>query len=478
LDDADALRVAIWRAGAAHPDEQVRTRFVRRYPDEASFDRWALKEFLALNPEAKVFGIDQIPALPAAPTVRDVAGAGARQPDDDKRNQARFAHDDDRVVRRDPWGQPLPADPAQLNMGGLIGTSSQAHAHYGLPKLEFSDSPDVLKKDPRRFAYPPTARAFAADFTQLYTDLAICAATMGREGGPALGWLYLSNGHHYLQDVANQIHTLQAIYGFFYDAKIESYKQELFSMGGLFRSRPDFVTIGIGIIKNHHLLAEDLFAKRVAERRAGKGGSAGVGAALDAIGAGDGALEQALDARKPSIDDPFGRVVTEEVIEASSREGGEVYELIRGLTRKKLSRAGGSYDSSLDPDAFLRKNPDQKKLDRFYHLQAVGFGRAGSALRRHVNLYLAAVETARASDEARQARFLASAHRLVATQVAYLDDRDARLAAYKPKAPAAQQINWFVPGGTLALVLAIAALVRWRIRARRRRAAAASAPAR
>jgi hypothetical protein len=472
LVDADALRRELYRVGSTHPDAEVRARFLARYPTEAQLDRWAFKEFLALNPAAEVLGIDALPPLSGAPTVRELMANSARGPDDDKRNQERFAYDPDRKVRKDPWDNPLPADPAQLHMGNLKGLSSQGHAHYGLPRLAFSDSPDVLKKDPRRFAYPPTAKAFAADFAQEHTDLAILAATLGRPGGAALGWIYLGHAHHYIQDVANQIHTLQAIYPFFFDAKLQSYKEELLSLGGLIRSRKDFVGIGIDIIGNHHVLAENLFAKRVAEALAGGPTPAGIADALAAIGRGDGGLEQALDARRIGPDDPFGRLIAEEVIEASSREGGEVYELVRDLVKRRYSKAGITFTDGADPDAALRKELDQEKLDRFYRLQAAGFARAGSALRRHVRLFESAVESARASEDARVARFNATAQRLITTQLAYLDERDARLASFVPKAPPSHRINWLVPLGLLLFLMLVAMLAVWRVRRRRARRAA------
>ena len=471
MGDVQALRVSIYRAGAAHSEPAVRERFLRRYPTEAAFDAWAFKEFLALDPAADVFGIDRLPEPGTVPSVRALLALGSRQPDDDRRNQSRFAYDAERRVRRDPYGQPVPADPAQLAMGALTGNSSQAHAHYGLPRLVFSDSADVLKTEPRRFAYPPTARAFAAEFVQLHTDLAICAATLDREGGPALGWLLLGQSHHYLQDVANQIHTLQAIYPFFRDAKIGEIVADVTSLGGVLGARPDFVTIGIAIIENHHLLAEALFAKRVSESLAGRPVHPAVVDALAGIGRGDPTLERALDERAQGAGDAFGQAITDVVIEASSHEGAEVYELIRALARPELSRWSHAHAAAgADPDPLLRDPPDPRVLERFYRLQAAGFARAGSALRRHVGLYLAAV--APAAPAARRERFLISARRLVTTQVDYLDARDQRLAAYRPKPPRSQRVNAWIPGGAL-IALALAGFGMMRLARRRPRRAPA-----
>ncbi|MBI4511790.1 MAG: hypothetical protein HY698_19305 [Deltaproteobacteria bacterium] len=468
MQDVDLLRREIWGAGISHPDPKVRSHFVQRYPTFESFDSWSLKEFLGFNPDRPVLGLDAIPDLGPSPTVGTALSQGARHPDDDRRNQERFAHDGDRRVRLDPHGNPFPADPVQLDMGPLRGTASQAYAHYGLPKIPFSDDPDVLRREPRRFAYPPTARAFAAEFAQMHSDLALCAATLGRSGGVTLGWLFLGNAHHYIEDVANQIHTLQAIFEFFVDAKIESYKEELRSLGGLLRSRPTFVSIGVDIIKNHHLLAEELFAKRVREHVAGKWSHPGVEEALGAILQGDSALEQALDARKLDVDGPFARYIAEEVIDASSREGAEVYRLIRRLAQRRFSRLVGRFETGMDPDEALVPKPDQATLAQFYRLQGAGFARAGSALRRHVSLYSAALELARASDEVRHDLFKRTAERLVSNQVAWLKESAERLARFQPRPPRKNDTNWWVSMGLCIMLLSVDGMLvlffRWRVR--------------
>ena len=154
LPPPDALVVndllnQVWNTGAAHSDRGVRNEFLKRYPERAKFDRWALKEFLGLNPDAQIGGIDVFDGIGAPITVGSVLAKASRWPDDDERNRNRFAHDATRAVRQDPFARPLPADPRQLDMGSLSGTSSQAYAHYGLPVLEFSSDPEVLKKEPR-----------------------------------------------------------------------------------------------------------------------------------------------------------------------------------------------------------------------------------------------------------------------------------------------------------------------------------------
>ena len=427
LADVDALRAATWRAGATHPDASIRARFLARYPSEESFDAWAWKDFLGLTPEARVMGIDALP--PPEPDARRLAAVASRYPDDDRRNVERFAHDAARKVRRDASGNPLPADPAQLDMGALTGLSSQAHAHYGLPHVAFSESPDVLKTDPRRWAHPPTAKAFAPAYAQLHTDLALAAAASGTPGGRALAWIYLGSAHHYVEDVANQIHTLQAIYPFFVDAKLQSWKEDVLSLWGLLRPRPGFVEIGIGIIKNHHLFLEDLWGARVADAAAGRPAPEGAQAGLEALAAGDREFEAALDARRIDPAGPFAQVIAEELVDASSREGAEVYLAARDVARSRLSRSRYVYREGT-ADAELRPDADPAALARFYALEARGFARAASAVRRHVRLFQADLARAGASGAARRELQDAALRRLVASRLDAADAAEARLAAW------------------------------------------------
>ncbi|MEI7704602.1 MAG: hypothetical protein WCK73_08375 [Deltaproteobacteria bacterium] len=425
--DLDELRVATWRAGAAHPDPGVRARFLARFPSEPSFDPWAWKQFLGLTAEARVVGLDVPPA--PAPDGRTLLALSSRLPDEDRRNVERFAHAPDRHVLRDDKGLPLPLDPAQLDMGALTGLSSQAWAHYGLPRLAFSDSPDVLKTEPRRWAWPPTAKAFAPEMAQVHTDVALAAATSGTPGGRALGLVWLGAAHHYMEDVSNQIHTLQAVYPFFRDAKIESWKENLFSLWGLLRPRPGFEEIGLGIIKNHHLFLEDLWGARTADAVAELPGGAGAQAGLAALARGDAEEERALDALRLDPAGPFARAIAEQVIDASSLEGAEVYLTARELARPRLSRARYVYQAAT-ADAELRPSPDPAQLARFYELEAKGFGRAASAIRRHVLLY--DQETARAarSEADRVAVRDAVLRRLVADRMDARDAEDSRLASW------------------------------------------------
>jgi hypothetical protein len=457
-DDLAALRHAVWEAGASHPDEGVRRRFLARWPAAGGFDGWSLKELAGLTPEATVVGLD---APPPQAGPRRAAALGSRDPDQDLRNQARYAHAPDRSVRRDAWGRPLPADPAQLHLGGLDGISSQAHAHYGLPRLSRTDDPRVLEAEPRRFAVPPDALTFAADMVQAHTDLALGAASLGTPGGRQLGWTLLGQGEHYLEDVANQIHTLQAVYPFFVSAKLESVKEDLLTLGGLLGPRRGFIPIGIGIISNHHLFVEALWSAQVVAAAAGRDGAGAGHAGLEAIAAGDAGFEATLDGLDLHPDGPFAGALAEALQEASSHEGAEVYLLARAVGRARLSSRGHVFPDGGDAGADLDPAAEPRALDRFFELQRRGFARAGTAVRRHVRLYREALAAAGDGEAGRAALRQATLGRFVARSLDAIEAREARLAAWAPEPPARATIAWGWPGG-LALLLAVAGLVAWR----------------
>jgi hypothetical protein len=448
-----ALRERIWHAGAEAKDRELQRRFLLRWPRIESFDAWSMKRLFALNPDKHVVGFDDDVPLPAGDSARDVYAAASRLPDDDERNRDRFRHDDVRGRIYDSWGRPLPDDPATLEMGALTGLSSQAHAHYGLPHLAFSDEPSVLKTDPRRFAIPPTVHTFGADFAESYSILAALAARL--PGGQRLALTYAGAAAHHLEDVANQIHTVQVgIYEFFVDAKIESIKADLLSVGGLLRARPSFVSIGIDIIANHHVLAEDLYAKHLLAPN----DSVSIATANAAA---DPELQRALDAAPPACASGFGRAIADALIERSSHEGPEVYRAIRAVADHRWSRAGQHFGENDDPDAALKPGAD---LSRFFALEAAGARRATQTL----SAWWARFHGCASLDDAAAG---ALAEQLVRERLDALEAAEGRARLYTPKPPDASQRNWYVPIGYVVVLLVVVLLVR---RARRRRRGARS----
>jgi hypothetical protein len=439
-----ALRERIWRAGAT-AGGGLQQRFLARYPELARFDAWELKRLLALNPDQRVAGLDEDVPLPVGSDGAAVFAAASRLPDDDRRNQDRFRHDASRAVVRDHDGKPLPDDPATLEMGDLTGLSSQAHAHYGLPKIAFSDDPEVLKHDPRRFAIPPTVHTFGAAFADLYTALAVISAKL--DGGERLALVHAGAAAHHIQDVANQIHTVQVgIYDFFVDAKVESLKEELRSVGGLLRPRPTFVSIGIDIIANHHTLAEALYAKHLLAP------GDPVARLLAPV---DTDFETALGRIPAACSPGFGRSIAEAMIDRSSFEGAPVYAAIRAVANRDLSRVGHHFhDDSDDPDAFVRPGAD---LSHFYDLEARGAARADQALAAWWSRFSAC----HAADAD------AFVLQLVSDRLDALDAQEARARAWTPRAASQPGITLWVP----LLYLALIALAVWIARIIRRRRA-------
>jgi hypothetical protein len=445
-----ALRQELWNAGANAKDPQLRARFLARYPTVTSFDAWAMKRLFALNPDKHVAGFDDDVALPAGADACLVYARASRLPDDDERNRDRFRHDTKRAVVDDPWGQPLPDDPATLEMGGRTGLSSQAHAHYGLPKLAFSDEPEVLKQDPRRFAVPPTVHTFGADFAESYTTLAVLAAHLPE--GERLALTFAGAAAHHIEDVANQIHTVQVgIYEFFVDAKIQSLLEELFSLGGYVRPRRGFVSIGIDIIANHHVLAESLYAKHLLSP------DDPVAKQLAAMPP-DSEFQATLDHVPSTCAPGFGRAIAEALIDRSSYEGPLVYRAIRTVAQRRWSRMGEHYDERDDPDAAIKPGAD---LTELYRLESAGARRAIQSLDAWW-LRFNACRDAKPDGDA------ALAESLLHDRLDALDLAEARARLWSPPAPEQMQRNWKVPAGVLVVLVLIALGARRLLRRRRR----------
>ena len=342
-----------------------------------------------------------------------------------------------------PDGQPLPFDPMTLKMGGLTGLPSMGHAHYELVKGPLSDDPDVLKRDPRRFAVPADVETWGADFVQTYIDLAILAKASDLKGGAYLSRIYEGTAFLHLTDVCNQVHTVQiGLYDFFYDATLESYKEKAFTLFGLLGAPRSFRDIGVQILKNHHTLSEALFAKRMKELLDGRtlepnGWSSGLRDALVALSPPRRGLERRLQeaAGMPAtpralLRTPFAMRLAEEVVEVSSPEGPEVYREIRKVAIPELSGGKLSFDKDHDdPDRFIRDARDPvvtRALRQFYVLQVRALFRVGAAIRALDDL-LTLVTGPEAQLEVNAPAVL---ERLVETQLNYLDAAEARRRIY------------------------------------------------
>lgn len=418
--DLDAFRALFFVRASAHPE------FERRYPTIHEFGAWEFKEFLMLDPAARVHGFDLTPD-DAAGTLDALLTRASRWPDDDERNRHRYLRDTrtHEIVKAQD-GSPLPYDPATLDFGSLSGTTSQGHAHYGLVDGPLSDDPEVLKKEPWRFAVPPTAHAYGAEFVRLYTDLAALAEESGLPSAVWLQGAFAGAAFHHLQDLCNQIHTVQVgIYEFFQAAFVQSKLRDLKTMGGVFGERRTLAQAGLRLIANHHLLSEDLMAKHLGE------------------------LQLSIDVQDPEI--AAAPDLARAIIDRSSREAPEVYRLAWRYSAETLRDGvyGHEYDGAKgdDPDAYVARTPEaEQAIKEFYAIQERGLRRAVTSVREW------------------QRRFPGKPHDPVPDLLAYHEAAARRRAAYQP-AKGGPGIAWGYPGAVAALVAGVALI--WSRRSKR-----------
>lgn len=471
IDPAAMVAVRAAMDDFARNTPGLREAWLKRYPTPADFDAFAQKQLLLLSPGSNVVGIDRTdPTIPKDGPLLETLARGSAHPDEDYRNRERYAYDGKRQPLRTTTGEPVAADPAMLNMGKLGTLSSQAHAHYGLAQVEQSDDPEVLKNDPRRFAKRvgyerAPVMTLAAQMAQIHLDLALVAELNEAPTSRELGWQFLGQGFHYLQDVGNQAHTVQVgLYDFFLSAGIERLKLGLMTGGGYLGEMRSLGSIGLNILASHHVLAEELTRKRML---AGKTGTpTPVSQRLLAAPAQDdpdfaAKLDAALAPLGPSPEKgEFALVITRELIEVSSQEGQALYRATRAIADPRLSTRHLAFNEEKDdPDTMvIAETPDSAAAYQdFWALQERAFRRVGTAQRRVVALtqkVLAGAPTPEARAELRKLVLT----RLVTRQLKALDEVDARLADYlrdPPSTISAPEHSM----GLLAIDLALVALL-------------------
>jgi len=391
-------------------------------------DSYELKEFLMLDPAARVHGFDLTPDDQKPMTRGELLELAARWPDDDERNRHRYFRNEHREVMRGPDGSPLPYDPSTLDFGGLTGTTSQGHAHYGLVSEPLSSDPEVLKKEPWRFAVPTTAHAYGPEFVRIYSELAELAGASGLPSGPWLQAVFAGAAFHHLEDLCNQIHTVQVgIYEFFEAAFIQSKLRDLKTVGGLFGRRYSLPQVGLRLIANHHLLSEDLFAKRVREA---------VNIPPDLL-----------------IDDPQikGEDLAAVIIGFSSREAATAYRLAWIYSAPSLRDGikGHEFTDGDDPDRWVSSSPEAKQaMQQSYELAWRGLRRSATAIRMQW-------KTIRDSPKPKLSEEAASL-------TAYHAQAAARRATHHPAAPTILGIAWGYPAALLLLVFVVTYFIRRR----------------
>jgi hypothetical protein len=469
--DADVARLRTWlySRGAALKDAGVRSAFLKRYATPASFGLGAFKEFLMMNPEAKVLGVDSFAAVYRARTPADVAmdpttpytsgspvtlenalRMGSVYPDLDRRNQDRLYRTADGKVVLTAKGDTVPFDPMTLNWGNLTGLSSQASAHIGLNHERHSSDPGVLTVTPWNFVaaigYPTdSVESYAEANAQMYTDLSYITALGGGSGADMLSALFAGNAMHYIADVGNPIHTLQVgIKDIYTDATMQYWLGRLKTVFGLLGHTPSRNSIGLDILSNYHTLSEKLFQAELREAvrldSAGKKDSISpaMKGALDKFRNGDPTFRRVLtslmvnSARKAAYPE-YGRLIAGAVIDSGFEDGAAIYRLTRTIAVSSLRKAGVRVDFDTIPESrvweFIRDRSDpsiRAALDTFNIVQGRGLGRVYEALTAWWNAYQGT--RLMHTDRARVTDWMIG--RLIVNRVNYLAYADARRADY------------------------------------------------
>ena len=197
-----------------------------------------------------------------ATSARDVYAAASRLPDDDQRNRDRFRHDDLRGARLRSLG------PAAARGSG------DARDGRARPGCRARRTRTTGCRTSRSATIRRCSRAIrvASPFRRRCTPSAPTSPRATRcwrrsprdcRAAERLALTHAGAAAHHLEDVANQIHTVQVgIYEFFVDAKIESIKEELRSVGGLLRTASE-----LRLDRHRHHL-QSSHPRRVAFRQA------------------------------------------------------------------------------------------------------------------------------------------------------------------------------------------------------------------
>lgn len=251
-----------------------------------------------------------------------------------------------------------------------------------------------------------SVESYAEANAQLYTDLSYLATLGGGSGSDMLSALYAGAAMHYVTDVGNAIHTLQAgIKEFYSDATMQYWLGRAKTVFGLFGSTPSRNSIGLDILTNYHTLSELLFQSQLREAMrldsAGRKDSISpvMKGVLDKFRSGDDGFRRVLtsllvsSARKVAYPQ-YGTLITAAVIDSSFEDGATIYRLIRTLGVSRLRKAGVRVDFDTIPEArvweFVRDRNDpaiRAALDTFDIYQGRGLGRVNVALTAWWNTY-------------------------------------------------------------------------------------------
>ena len=473
VQDADLGRFRAWLYNQARtlPDTAVRNAFVRRYPAADAFDPRAFREFLMLNSDARVLGIDSFAAVyrsrvpsearldpypqynpGASIPLATALGMGAIYPELDRRHQDRIFRGPDGAVRLTAAGDTIPFDPMTLNMGHLTGISSQAHALIGLNHMPKSTDPAVMRSAPWNYVlapgFPGEVETYAEQNAQLYTDLALLALFEGGPGTQALSSIFAGNAMHYIANVSNGLNTLQGwTPGVQNDVTLARLLGQLKTGFGLWGNAPTREALGVDIVTNLRSLSDKMFQAELSQAMSlsAQGDTAAVVPSMrpapEALVRGDtvghvnyhALINNTLRTAGSRIPD-FGRLLAAAVIDESYQEGAEAVRYARALASTSVRRASVVVDFDTLPDervwdyaASRTSATGQAALQRFNAAHIKAMRRANEASQGWWYAYgLATQPSVMRRPEARTSVL----GRLVSQQLAYLAAAESRRASW------------------------------------------------
>lgn len=242
-------------------DIEFLSEFYKRWPKPASFDVFEIKGFFDLtrNPNFDINGFDVLDCSALTSFQAFLVNESVR-PDVDGRNQERLLFDKMTGQVRGSDGA-FPEDPIILDLGGISGLPSQAHAHYAIVHQTDSSLLTLLFQ-PERFAVAEGGRlvTLGPDMMRTHFLLSLIAGTWDGEGAEALATSYLGSALHYLQDASDPLHTTQVgNVVVVFDSLIGHLINIVKCFGGYLCKMSPIMESASTVISNYHLFTEALW---------------------------------------------------------------------------------------------------------------------------------------------------------------------------------------------------------------------------
>jgi hypothetical protein len=254
-------------------------------------------------------------------------------------------------------------------------------------------------------------------------------------------------------------------YQLFARAKKAWYLRALLTGGGFFADLPSFITMGIQLLSNHHMLGERWLATQLAAARRGEQVDLRIAAVLATLDTEEpnlaAALARTLPTYLPGPDrwQPWedsrgaGSVIVEALAELGSRDGGALYDALATIAAPMVGDVAYDLpeDGTVTADLFRDTGEPEvaAAMERMTEIQARSLRRAVLASRRYVEAW-------------RMGNADIAARRLQRSRTLHLAVADSRRAAWMQAPPDASdgpvyEPLWFAI--TFGLILLLTAAV-------------------